>query len=189
MNYINKRAHNFAQGFNFESFTGKNEIVNSVKSEIDNIDNQLDKVTFLRIVLEYNSKAHQKHLLNCTNKDNCDVIEGCESRTYYLTQELNRLGIKTNNDQFTIEEKNESDLKLDKVLSDLQTLKNGQQIIYEDLKEEIESLRELYILGKKTWYQLLIGKSVEMVVGGIISETLSKEIISTFENSFSKMIE
>ena len=40
-------------------------------------------------------------------------------------------------------------LKLDKILSDLQTLKNGQQIIYEDLKEEIESLKELYILGKK----------------------------------------
>jgi len=74
MNYINKRAQNFVQKYNFESVSENNELVNLVKSEINNIDNISDKITFLRVVLEHNAQSYQRHLLNCTNKENCSII-------------------------------------------------------------------------------------------------------------------
>ena len=60
-------------------------------------------------------------------------------------------------------------------------LKKGQELIYNDLLNEIEELKELYFLGKKNWKQLLAGKIIEMVTGGVLNETVSKELIELTE--------
>ncbi|MES2874185.1 MAG: hypothetical protein V4708_10715 [Bacteroidota bacterium] len=43
---------------------------------------------------------------------------------------------------------------------------------------EFQELKDFFILGKKKWYQLFLGKAAEMVISGVISETASKELIS-----------
>lgn len=188
MNYIKKRADKFVERYIVGQVSDHQNVIDVARSEIYNIDDNLDKVTFLRVVLEVNAKEYRDHLLVCTNKTDCQTNFYHESISYFLTQELNRLGIRTNNDQFTIEEKSEAESKLDKILNDLQTLKDGHQIIYDDLKTEIDELKELFILGKKTWFQLLLGKTREMVVSGIISETVSKQIVSGLEKEVTKLI-
>ena len=188
MNYIKKRANNFIECYIAGQISDHQDVIDAAKSEIYNINNDLDKITFLRVVLEANAKEYQNHLLDCTNKTNCQTNFDYESIAYYLTQELNDLGIRTNNDQFTIEEKVDAETKLDQILNDLQTLKNGHQIIYDDLKAEIDSLKELFILGKRTWFQLLLGKTREMVISGIISETVSKQIVAQLEKEVLKLI-
>lgn len=188
MNYINKRAEKFVQRFIYDQVHNHTEVIDEAKSEIYNIDSDTDKVTFLRVILEHNAQEYQKHLLVCKMGDNCQHNYDYESIAYFLTQELNLLGIRTNNDQFTIEERDDIKNKLDKLLSEIQTLKDGQQIIYDDLKAEIDSLKELFILGKKTWYQLLIGKTTEMVTSGVVSETISKEIVSTLKKEITNLL-
>lgn len=61
-------------------------------------------------------------------------------------------------------------------------------MLYEDLLKEINELKDLYFLGKKKWYQLLIGKSVEMAAGGIVSETVSKQIIEQVKSNLPGLI-
>ncbi len=184
MNYINKRAEKFVRIYIARDVSESAEVISGAKSELSNIDNNLDKATFLRIVLEANEKEYQAHLKVCKNKEDCSVNYKHETISYYLIQELNRLGIRTNNDQFTLEEKEKVESKLEEILAELQILTTGQEVIYDDLKAEIDKLRDLYILGKKTWFQLLLGKTSEMVLSGIISETVSKEIISAIEREF-----
>ena len=188
MNYINKRAEKFVRNYISGQVTEHKIVIDEAKLELYQINEDLDKVTFLRILLEENAKEFQSHLLHCTDREDCEINYDHESIAYFLTQELNLLGIKTNNDQFTIEEKVTAESKLDKILEDLQTLKVGHEIIYEDLKAEIEQLKELFILGKKHWFQLLLGKTKEMVISGVISETISKEIVSEMSNELQKLL-
>lgn len=67
-------------------------------------------------------------------------------------------------------------------------MKHGQQIIYEELTDEINELKNLLFLGKKKWYQLLVGKSVEMVASGIVSETVVKGILDNSKISFPTLL-
>jgi hypothetical protein len=71
--------------------------------------------------------------------------------------------------------------RLDAMLSDLETLKNGHEIIWTDMKEQMDELKTLFHLGKKSWYQLARAKFAEMFAGGIVS--------SLFSNPFSAQIE
>lgn len=66
----------------------------------------------------------------------------------------------------------------------VQNIQQGQEVIFEEFIE----LRELFFLGKKKWYQLLIGKSFDMTLSGIVSETLSKQIIELVKDSLPKLI-
>jgi len=154
------------------------ELIDAVKDKLYDIDNQFDKIKFVKYVLEDNIAKYEKHKPVCKKPDTCQINFGHETISYYLTQELGRLGVQLNEDTFTEEEKEMAESKLDQILKDLKEVKAGQQVIYEDLLKEVEELKELYFLGKKKWYQLLIGKSVDMAASGVVSETISKGIIA-----------
>jgi hypothetical protein len=50
-------------------------------------------------------------------------------------------------------------------------------------------LKNLYFIGKKNWCQNLAGKSLEMVASGVVSETVSKKLISIAGVTFNKLIQ
>jgi hypothetical protein len=49
-----------------------------------------------------------------------------------------------------------------------------------EIRNNINDMRNHFSLPKKNWWQMFLGKLGEMTVSGIISETLSKKIISIF---------
>lgn len=175
MSYIRTRARKFVQDKLIGGGIDHKEIISDVRSELYEIHNDSDKVIFITTVLEQNQIEYQNHQEHCTKGPNCDTNYEHESITYYLTGELGKLGVRTDNDQFTVEEKDYVITVLESMKKDLETIKDGQQIIF----EELELLKEYFILGKKTWSQLFMGKFTEMTLGGIISETVSKQVIST----------
>ena len=177
MDIIIKKAEQFAKQHLSRTVQGYQEVLDIAKRQAYEIDNKGDRIKYLTYLLEQNNKAYSGHLPKCTNPIDCPENYGHESIAYFLKQELNRLGVHFDDDTFTISEMNQSESKLDQILRDLLELKNGQQIIYEDLLKEINEMRDLYYLGKKKWYQLLLGKSTDMVVSGVVSETISKQII------------
>lgn len=188
MDIVIKQAERFVRNHLSGGIRKYEEILNDARSKIATFYTKLDKIKFLSLVLEANNSQYQNHLLKCIDPENCDENFQYESLSYYLNQDLRELGVQVSHDAFTSEEKNETEVKLNEVLSQLETLRNGQQVIYEGLQEEIEELRALYFLGKKNWYQLLIGKSTEMVSAGIISETVSKQIVDSVKPFFTNLL-
>lgn len=91
-------------------------------------------------------------------------------------------------DSFFENDKNETSAKLDEILERMQKLENGQEIIYEDLSKELNEMKDYYYLNKKTWSQLFIGKLTTMISSGIVSETVSKEIVRIIEEGSTKLI-
>lgn len=71
------------------------------------------------------------------------------------------------------------------IVEDLKLLKLGQEVIYDDLLSELNELKEYYFLEKSSWKQLMLGKLTEMIAGGVISETVSKEIVNLVNMKFS----
>ena len=72
--------------------------------------------------------------------------------------------------------------KLDELLERLKKLELGQQITYDDLLDEINTLKSLVgVLGKKDWRQMLMGKLVDAGLGSITGEVM-KAVTQTFSN-------
>lgn len=162
--------------------------VNEVKYHLYDFNNELDKIKFLNIHIDLVNEEYQKHLKTCKNPENCGENDRAETLIFYLQQELVNLGIKINDDTFTYDEKAEKDSQLEEILKQFNELKAGQQAIYDDVLKEIQELKELYFLGKKKWHQLLTGKIVEMAAGGIISETISKDLLSSIKPTLGNLL-
>lgn len=90
---------------------------------------------------------------------------------------------------FSINDRKETNDLLHKILNELEVLKLGQEITYDDLKDSFEELKEYYFLNKKTWQQLVMGKVMEMVASGVISETASKAIVKIVNDNYKSIIE
>lgn len=168
---------------NYQDLRNYDQILNLVKEILSDIDSKLDKIKFLNYLLESNNKLLEEHNVSCEEPETCAQNYGFENITYYLSQELNRLGVGIDFDVVTTEEKNAMEVKLNQILKDFEELKLGHQIIYEDLLKELNELKDLYYLGKKKWYQLLIGKSFEMVAKSIISETIFKQLLEDIKKA------
>jgi predicted DNA-binding protein (MmcQ/YjbR family) len=93
-----------------------------------------------------------------------------------------------NPEDFSREEKTSLNQTLQKIVKDLNTIKLGQQITYDDVKDEFEELKDLYYLNKKNWVQLFTGKLSEMVAGGVIIETISKDLAEIIKTSYKDLI-
>lgn len=121
-----------------------------------------------------------------SQKNKYEITKEGRKRYEYLAKQLDIPldGSRQSNstqDVFTEKEKKEMNEKLDqvmeKIMTEFETIKMGQEIIWTDLKMELEELKQLYFLNKKNWRQLLTGKFTEMVAGGVVSETVSKKIV------------
>lgn len=188
MSIIEKISHDsFNQNIEY-GFENYKDVIKKIKYGANDINSKLDKIKFLNIHLELVNERYDKHLLVCKNPELCQDNISNESISYFLKQELESLNVRINEDTFTVNEKNYENDKLDQILKEIQELKLAHQIIYDDLLNEINELRELYFLGKKKWYQMLAGKFVDMAISGIVSESISKQIIESIKPNFSKLL-
>ena len=188
MNIIEKLAKKSYQE-NIQ-FSGKSvrDSIKDIKYQLHDFDDKLDQIKFLNIHIDLENENYQNHLKACNNPETCQQNEQSETLIFYLQQEMKSLGIEINDDTFTYEEKNNKESQLDEILRQLEEVKLGNQIIYDDILKEIQELKELFFLGKKKWNQLLAGKIIEMTAGGIISETISKDILSTIKPTLGNLL-
>jgi hypothetical protein len=188
MNIIEKFAKESIQRNIEYEIDDYKDAISNIKEKIYDFDDTLDKIKFLSLHIDAVNKLYNEHLPKCNNPADCDINFQCESLLYFLRQEIGKFGVNVNEDTFTVEQKIEAEDKLDKILKQIEELKLGQQIIYDDLTNEISELKELYFLGKKKWHQMLAGKIVDMTVSGLVSETLSKHIIESLKPNFRNLI-
>ena len=177
MEFIDKYTKDFTRIYLKGNIAKHEDIISKTRIRLNEIDNQLDKTRFLSGILNENNELYSKHLKRCERPNDCPQNYAHESINYFLTQEINRLGIKTDDNLFTKQDIDIINDKLDEILKTQDELKKGQEIIHDGLLDEINELKDLYFIGKKNWFQLLYGKCIEMTISGVISETVSKEIV------------
>ncbi len=175
---------------NLDSSNSTDELISDLESQLYKFSREKDKLKFLTVVSQYIQEEAAEHAKECKNPNNCGKSKTHREATFFVNQMLEEYGVGINNSEvFTSEERIENNQKLDEILEEIQKLKLGQEIIYDDLTKEIEELKNLYFIGKKNWYQNLAGKSLEMVASGVVSETVSKKLISIAGVTFNKLIE
>lgn len=181
--YIHTLANDITTEFLQYGIDDENELIKKVRSELYEIKSEHDKLGLLTIVLEANEIKYQKHIKHeCTNLKDCPTNKRHERVAYFLQQELREIGFQGNDDSFTSSEKERCNEKLDEIL---QTILNTNEIVSENidiLRNEIEELKSLFVLGKKNWKQQFAGKMTDMVASGIVSELTAKPFIEKILN-------
>jgi|GEM_PF-2249173 len=116
-----------------------------------------------------------------------------DGRDYYETMEAKATGPVPRRpssaaDVVTENDKQEMNARLDEILRKLEQQNLKYEAMRSDMKADFEELRNLFHLGKKNWRQLLVGKVTEWIAGGIVSETISKEIVDFIKNPTGKLL-
>lgn len=177
MNLISKQAENFTL-YNLDSNKRYQEFIQLVNQELSQYSQYSHKVQFLETVMVEVKKEYDEHLPKCTSKEDCPHNLFYESVNFFLNEQ--RVTLSEN---LTEHEFKESDIiryrtGIDEILMKLNDIQLGQQFTYDDFSEQFEELKSYFFINKTSWNNMLAGKLVEMVAGGVITETVSKQIVS-----------
>jgi len=142
------------------------------------LPNQTDKFIFIREILihiaatkgKYNediqknlppNKAHAQRMLDGLNEAN----DTFDAFTHFLAGLLIKDGYNLDKNAFTYQENWEIQNKVDDIVSALEKIQAGQEILAEEfdamklqIEDEFKSLKSDTILGKKSFYHLALGK-------------------------------
>jgi hypothetical protein len=183
MNIVIENAKRFVD----EVFRGSIPVHGTFEEEFESnigwLRTDKDKIDYINYIIKELNTIFEIHQKGCRDEQ-CNKPYHYQMITYFLQHELADFGIVFNEDSFTTEDKLKADDILQKIIDDLNEIKAGQEVIF----NEINELKDLYFLGKKKWYQLLAGKSFDMVASGIVSETVCKKIIQEFSVPMAKLI-
>ncbi|MBE7442245.1 MAG: hypothetical protein HS119_07325 [Flavobacteriales bacterium] len=164
---------------------GKNLADEALHKSYD-LKNDNDRLIFFNIFKDHAKEVFELHFKSC-KRDNCNYSKQFKLLNYYLDKHISELEINST-DFFTYQEQDENNDRLDKILFEIEKLRNGQELIYDDLIKEINDLKEMYHLGKKTWSQVLKGKSFEMLISGVLDKTIIKHLVEIVEKDVIKLI-
>jgi len=145
-----------------------------------------DRMPFLSELVNKFQKDYDEHLEKCKAEDprECTTSQWNIPFLHFLNQDIKSLEqeIATavpDDSNFSTEERKKANERLDEIMSELEKLKVGQEVIWTDIMEELNEMKDRFFLSKKNWRQLLTGKLSEMVIAGVISETISKGIVDS----------
>jgi hypothetical protein len=186
MNLIQKQASKFCKYY-MNDYDGHKKFIDKVRSELWEYKKSIYKIEFLEYIIIQAKIEFDEHIASC-NKRDCIPYEFYENVLFFLQQELEELESDLNPEDFSRNEKESLNKILQKIVDDLNSIKVGQEITYNDVKDEFDELKDLYFLNKKNWVQLFIGKLNEMVISGVISETISKDIANIINKSYDDLI-
>ncbi|MEQ9437879.1 MAG: hypothetical protein RIG62_02485 [Cyclobacteriaceae bacterium] len=117
------------------------------------------------------SLRREEYITGKGTKDRLWVMLTPEGAEYI--EELAEIASYEPIDKFSHSQQEEIAIRLDELATRLHKMEVGQQIIYDDLLEEMETMKKLLnVLGKKDWRQQLQGKLVDQGLGKLMNETI-----------------
>ncbi|MBF4518555.1 hypothetical protein IRZ71_19540 [Flavobacterium sp. ANB] len=191
MNVVEEEANSFYR----DLFSrGKIHNLANYKSDLTlklyDFNKNRDKLDFLKILRIKAVTDMDNHMKNCNG---CGYEKEKKIGIFAIDQEIDDINrFYTYQPQpeqaFTNQEESNLHSKLNDILSELEKQGFGQQIIF----DEIEDLKNHFNLGKKTWFQLLKGKLIDLTTEKILEKTIIASIFRTLSEGFqevSKLIE
>ena len=187
MNIVQNQAKEFLEYSLFESYSYKT-FIDKVRGHIYDYRKVSHKIIFIETLLITLKVEYDNHYKVCTDKNECSQNKFFENVLFFLQEDLEDLEEKISPEDFTSIEKKSINENLEKILTELNQIKLGQALTYDDLSKEFEDLKDLYFLNKKHWSQIFTGKLTEMVSSGVISEAYSKKIIDLISENYDKLL-
>jgi hypothetical protein len=128
-------------------------------------------------------EKYEEHLPKCNSKEDCPHNFFYESLMFFLNEMRLRLSENLSAEDFKDEDVIRYRTGIDEIIAKLNEIQLGQQITYDDFAEQFEEMKSYFFMSKNSWNSMLVGKFVEMVCAGVISETVSKQIVSVIQSS------
>jgi hypothetical protein len=189
MNIVEKEAKDFIEDFY------KNGEVNSLEKlksqltiKLSDFNWDRDKLDFLKILRQDTNVQKENHLKEC-QREGCDFPKDRDMGLFAIDQEIDDINkyytfTPKPNDTFTSEEESKLHSKLNEIIDQLKKQGFGQEIIF----EEIESLKNHFNLGKRTWFQLLKGKVIDLTLEKVLEKTIVKEIYDNLSDGYTEVV-
>lgn len=147
-------------------------ILNSIESECYTVRNDTDRLILVSELIihlngiKQNYKSSRKSMSNVgpshiiTPKQDLDFENTINDILYFVYNLSSSSGYVFDKNAFNEDEIDNIYAKIDMIISSLERVKVGQEVIYEfieELKSDFESLKSDIPLGKKRWYQRAAG--------------------------------
>jgi hypothetical protein len=154
-------------------------------SKLYNFNRDRDKLDFLKILKVSCTSDIAQHMKNCNG---CGYDKERNIAIFAIEQEIEDINkyyvfVAKKEDEFTPEEESKLHNKLNKIIEDLEKQHYGQQIIF----EEIDELKNHFILGKKNWFQLVKGKFFDLTVEKVIEKVVIIEMFDSLSEGFEQV--
>jgi len=190
MNLIQKQAETFIRHHEDYQYNYK-KFVNDIRSELYEYKKDIYKIEFIGYIINLLKIDYDKHLKVCTviKKEDCHNNIFFENSLFFLQEEIEGLESSLEPIEFRRIERDQLSTAINHMMAELEKIKFGQQITYDDLSDQLIELKDYYFLNKRNWIQLFLGKLTEMTAGGMISETLSKDLINIIEEHYPKLFQ
>lgn len=180
MNLIQQQVVDFCR-FKFNEYGKYDEFILNVRTQLSEYRQVTHKFEFIDYLVTLLKQGYDTHLMRCeypNDRVECQVNKNYENTLFFIQNERDRLIESLSPTDFNIQERADINESLLKIQDELDKIKMGQEITYDDLLKELIDLKDFYYLNKKHWTQMFVGKLTEMVASGVISETISKGIVN-----------
>jgi hypothetical protein len=166
---------------------------NTMENLKDRLDSKLylfrkdkDRLDFLKVLVSEIKKDIDSHEADCNTKG-CHYREEREPGIFLMQQEIDELNERfefepKREDVFSVEDEISLHNKLNSIIEQLNRQDAGQEVLF----EEIESLKNHFNLGKKTWFQLLKVKLVDVTIEKGIEITIVQQIYDALADGYVK---
>lgn len=164
---------------------------NTIENLKDRLDAKLylfrkdkDQLDFLKVLVNDIKVDIATHEADCT-RNGCQYREEREPGIFLIQQEIDEINERFEfepgvEDAFSVEDEISLHNKLNSIIEKLNRQDAGQEVLF----EEIESLKNHFSLGKKTWFQLLKGKLVDVAIEKGIEITIVQQIYNALADGF-----
>ncbi len=175
MNIVEKEANNFIEDlYNNGEVNSLGKLKSQLTSKLFDFNRDRDKLDFLKILRqETNTQFPEERDLGLFVID--QEIDGINK--YYSFE-------PKPDDVFSTEEESKLHSKLNEIIDQLNKQGLGQEIIF----EEIESLKNHFNLGKKTWFQLLKGKLIDLTIKEVLNKTIVAAIYDNLSDVYKECV-
>ncbi len=185
MNLLQQQAKTFTD-YHLEPRDQFKEFISKVRSELYEYRKGAHKLEFLGHIINTVKSDYDIHLKVCTAKNpkDCYKNQFYENTLFFLQNEMEEIESRLDPTEFKRAEQEQLSSAVTKMITELEKLQLGQQITYDDLSEQLTELKDYYFLNKTNWTQLFLGKMTEMIASGVVSEALSKELVSVVKSTY-----
>lgn len=179
------QAIEFSEDF-FHS--GKPNTLENLKDLLDSklqiFRREKDQLDFLKVLVNEIDHDVILHEADC-KITGCTYREERDRGNFLIQQEIDEINDRFDfqprkEDTFSVEDEISLHNKLNSIIEKLNRQDAGQEVLF----EEIESLKNHFNLGKKTWFQLLKGKLVDVTIEKGIEIAFVQQIYDTLADGF-----
>ncbi|GHE71369.1 hypothetical protein [Roseivirga thermotolerans] len=185
MNLIQQQANDFISTNSDYPWEHK-KFIQDVRSELYEYRKDSYKLEFLNHLVNKAKTDYDEHLKICTASkiEECPTNQFFENALFFLQEEIEDIEDSLDPAEFSRYEKEQLSKAITEILAELKKIQVGQQITYDDISDQLIELKDFYFLNKKNWTQLFLGKMTEMIASGVVSESISKELVELIKTNY-----